>query len=307
MPETSELADLYSAIEKSAGLHGVPYSHDKVRSVLTAYKDAVTAPHTMIAFRMGTGRRYESDVDWRFSVPQETDPYAVALANGLTESTDHPLHSLFAEVVERTDAVGHGIDFGASHGFKKIYVLYSPNDMEPLSTLADLPSMPKSLAGNYDFFARHGMGGKQLMMFALDYQHRTVNVYINGLSAESLTEQNLRSVFRDLELPEPSERLLKLGERAAGVYATLSWDSPKVERFCFTNVAKDPGDLPVPMEPKIKKFLASIPRRTPDDTFLYYVAMSSTGEELYKFQWYYRFPTWLNPMLQSDTAENQGN
>ncbi|MFF2188854.1 aromatic prenyltransferase [Streptomyces sp. NPDC058155] len=306
MSEATELADLYSAIEESARLLDVPYAQDKVRSVLTAYEEVLA--NTPIAFRMGTGQRYSNDVDWRFPVPTDgVDPYTTALAHGLLESTDHPIASLFLEVAERCETTFYGVDFGAATGLKKLYLAFPADDMEPLSTLLDLPSMPRSVAENYDFFVRHGMDGKQMPMFSMDYRHRTVNLYFNALSPETLAPQSVRSIFRDLELPEPSEQLLKLSGRAFGFYATLGWDSPKIERSAFSILVKDPADLPVPMEPEIEKFLAGIRRQAADDKFLYYVAMSSTGEEIYKFQSYYQFQPWLNPMLQSDSDEGQGS
>lgn len=301
MSETSELTELYSAIEESARLFEVPYSHDNVRSILTAYEDAI--PNSSIAFRMGTGKRYSSDVDWRFTVPPgDVNPYTVALAHGLIEGTDHPIFSLLLEVAEQCDVKFYGIDFGAAGGLKKMYVAFPPEDMLRLSTLLDLPSMPRSVAENYDFFARHGMDGKQIPTLSIDYRHRTVNLYFNGLPTE---RNSVRSILRDLELPEPSEQLLTLSERAIGAYATLGWDSSKIERFAFSIVAEDPSDLPVPMEPEIEKFLTGIRHRAADDKFFYYVAMASSGEEIYKIQSYYRFKAWLNPMLQSDSAESQ--
>jgi hypothetical protein len=111
----------------------------------------------------------------------------------------------------------------------------------------------------------------------MDYRHRTVNLYFDALSPETLEPDSVRSILRDLELPEPSERLLTLSRRAFGFYATLGWDSPKIERSAFSILIKDPADLPVPVEPEIEKFLASMRRRAADDKFLYYVAMSSTA------------------------------
>lgn len=302
MSETTELADLYAAIEESARLLKVPYSHEKVRSILAPYQEVL--PDTSIAFRMGTSQRYSGDVDWRFSVPADgVDPYTTAVADGLIEHTDHPISSLFGEVAQRCTASFYGVDFGAAGELKKLYVAFPPDDMEPLSTLLDLPSMPRSVADNYEFFARHGMDGKQMPMFGIDYRDRTVNLYFSGLSAGTLAPHSTRSIFRDLELPEPSEQLLKLAAKAFGFYATVGWDSPKVERSAFSLVATDPADLPVPMAPEIADFLAGVRRQAAEDTFLYYVAMSATGEEIYKFQAYYRFKPWLNPMLRSGSAE----
>lgn len=304
MSESAEFAHLYQAIEKSARLLEVPYAHDKVQAVLTAYKDAI--PKTPIAFRMGTGARYSSDVDWRFTIPRDhEDPYTVAVTHGLLEPSDHPVFPLYGEVLQRCGIHCYGVDFGVAGGLKKLYINFRPDDMEPLSAFLDIPSMPPSVAENYDFFVQHGMGGPQMPMFAIDYRYRTANLYFGGLTAEPLAPDTVRSIFSRLQLPEPSERLLKLSGRAMGAYATLSWDSSKIERFAFTIPAGDVSELPVPMEPEIQKFLGDVKGEVADDShrFVYYVAMSSTGEELYKFQSYYRYEPWLRELM---TLNGQG-
>ncbi|MEU5689465.1 aromatic prenyltransferase [Streptomyces venezuelae] len=298
MSETSELTELYSAIEESARLFDVPYSHDTVSPILTAYQDAI--PNSSIAFRMGTGKRYSNDVDWRFTVPPgDVSPYDVALSHGLIESTGHPVFSLLPQVAERHDVNFYGVDFGVAGGLKKMYVAFPADGWLRLSTLLDLPSMPPSVADNLDFFTRHGMAGQQIPTLSIDYRHRTVNLYFNGLPTD---KDSVRSIFQDLQLPQPSEQLTTLSERAIGAYATLGWESSKIERFSFSIVAENPADLPVPMEPEIEKFLTGIRHRAADDKFFYYAAASSTGEEIYKIQSYYRFKPWLNPMLESESA-----
>lgn len=300
MSWSPELCDLYSAIEESARVLDVPFSEDKVRSILTTYADAV--PNAAIAFRMGTGQHYSHDVDWRFSVPVgDADPYSVALAQGLIESTDHPVSGLLAEITERCEVRSYGVDFGAAGGLKKMYVVFPPDALERPSRLGRLASMPPSVAHNQGFFTRHGLDGDQIPTFAIDYRHRTVNLYLNTLRNDP---DSIRSIFRDMELPEPDDQLLRLTEQAFAAYATLSWDSPRIERIAFTIVAKDPSDLPVPMDRKIENFLAGIRHQAADDKFLYYLAMSSTGEEIYKIQSYYQFRPWLNPLL-SESDENQ--
>ncbi|MFI1097075.1 aromatic prenyltransferase [Streptomyces sp. NPDC020917] len=306
MSETTELADLYSVIEESARLLEVPYSRDKVRPILTAYQDALRSEP--IAFRMGMGERYTGDVDWRFSVPVEDDePYSVALAHGLLDSTDHPVFSLLGEATERCNVSSYGVDFGVVGGLKKMYVVFPPDDMADLAALRDLPSMPPSVAGNYDTFARHGMVGKLVPTFAIDYRDRTVNLYWNFsvLPAATLAPDGVRALFRDLGLRAPSDRMIELSKQAIGAYVTLGWDSARVERFSFTVLAKDPADLPVPMEPELRKFHADFRHHADDDTFLYYVAVSSSGEEIYKYAQYYRSKAFVNQMLQSTPGERR--
>lgn len=249
----------------------------------------------------------QETLTWRFTVPNDVDPYAIALANGLTAETDHPVGTLLSDVQGRCPVDSYGIDFGVVGGFKKIYAFFSPDDMQRLSTLVDIPGMPRSLAENYSFFARHGLDGSKVNVFGIDYRHRTVNLYFGGLPAECLEPKTIRSMLREIGLPDPGEQMLKLGQQAFGIYVTLSWDSSKIERFCFSVMTSDSMALPVRIEPKIEKFLGSIPRDAADGRFIYYAGMSSTGEENFKLQSYYKWQSRMqDQMLLSDSADNQG-
>ncbi|MEU1751907.1 aromatic prenyltransferase [Micromonospora matsumotoense] len=296
----SESADLYSAIEESARLLEVPCAREQVRPILNAYEDSL--PNAVIAFRVATGARYRGDLDWRFTVGKDIDPYAVALSNGLTEKTDHPVSTLLGDIRQACPIASYGIDFGVVGGFKKIYVFFPPDGMQSLSTLAALPSMPRSLADNVEFFARRGLDDR-VNTFGIDYRHRTVNVYFGGLPAECLAPEGILSMTRELGLPDPGEQMLRLGRQAFGIYASLGWESSRIERFCFAVMASDSASLPVRLEPKIEQFLRGLPNNAADSRFVYYAGVSSTGEENYKVQSYYHWqPRMLDQMLLSDSG-----
>jgi hypothetical protein len=294
-------ADLYLAIEESARLLGVPCARDRVWPILNAYADAL--PQAVIAFRVGTGKRYTGDLDWRFTVPTDVDPYAIALSSGLTATTDHPVGATLSDIRERCPIGSYGVDFGVVGGFKKIYAFFPPDDMQRLSTFTGMPSMPPGLTEHVDFFARHGLDGAKVNVFGIDYQHRTVNVYFGALPAKVLTPKMIRSMLHELELPEPSARMLKLVRLAFGIYATLGWDSPRVQRYCFAVMAQGAAALPVRIEGKIERFLKSVPYGADDGRFIYYAGVSSTGEENFKLQSYFAWqPKMLDQMLLSDAS-----
>lgn len=304
MSATTDSADLYSAIEESAGQLGLPCARETVWPILDAYAQAL--PHAVIAFRVGTGERYTGDLDWRFTVPNDVDPYAIAVAKGLTPSTGHPVSATLADIRDRCPIGSYGIDFGVVGGFKKIYTFFPPEDMQKLSTFADMPSMPHGLAEHCDFFARHGLDGDKVNVFGIDYQHRTVNAYFGALPPECLEPDTVRSMIHELGLPEPSETVLKLGQRAFGIYATLGWGSSQVERYCFAIMASESDDLPVRIEPKIEQFLKSVPYGADDGRFIYYAGVSVNGEENFKLQSYFRWqPRMLDQMLLSDAVDNR--
>lgn len=301
MSGTAGLADIYSVIEESARLLDVTCSHDRVWPIMTAYGDSL--PQAVIAFRVATGARNAGDLDCRFTMlPREVDPYALALSEGLIEKTDHPVGSLLADIHSGFPIDCSGIDFGVVGGFKKTWSFFPPDDLQKLSELAAIPSMPRSLAANVEFFERHGLADKASLI-GIDYRHRTVNVYFGEPPAACFETQTIRSMLSEIGLPAPSERLLKLGEAAFGIYVTLNWDSPEIERICFAVMTPDPLGLPVPIEPKIEQFVKNVPHTAEDRRFVYAVTSAASGE-YYKLQSYYQWrPQMLDLMLLSDQAD----
>ena len=288
MSGTSEVAELYSTIEDSARQLDVACSRETVWPILSAYGDAFTHPGAVVAFRVATALRHAGELDCRFRThPDDADPYASALANGLTPGTDHPIGALLAEVHERCTIESHGVDFGVVGGFKKIYAAFTPDDLQQASKLAALPSMPRSLAENVDFFARHGLDDR-VGVLGFDYPNRTVNVYFNEVPAACFRPETIVSTLREIGTVEPSEQMLKLGEGAFGLYVTLGWDSPRIERICYAAATTDLTTLPVPLEPEIEKFVQSVPYGGGDRKFVYGVALAPQGE-YYKLESHYKW------------------
>lgn len=285
---TAELERIYSAIEESAALMDVACSRDKVWPVLTAFADALS--ESVIAFRVATDSRHKGEFDGRFTLPQDLDPYVRALSKGLITQTGHPIDTLLSDIQERCPNIdSYGVNFGVVGGFAKVWLYFPEGGFQQLSKLVDMPSMPPSLAGNVSFFARYGLA-ENVDVIGIDYDRRTVNVYSPAFELPDgcLEPKSLISMHRELGLPDPSEQMLKLCAQSFGVYATLGWDSPKVERISFGVSTLDPLALPARLGPKIEQFVKSVPYGK-DDPKKVYVAMTSTGEEYYKLQSYYRW------------------
>lgn len=302
MPGIANLTELYSAIEESAQLLGIACSRDRVWPILTAYSEALDM-QAVIAFRVATGASHAGELDFRFTVPKNIDPYAVALSNGLAAKTDHPVGALLAEIQGRCPVDSYGIDFGVVGGFKKIGPFFPTGDLQDLSMLAGIPSMPRSLSENIGFFTRHGLDDK-VSLIGLDYHHATANIYFGDLSDRCREPQTIISMLREIGLPGPSETVLKLGQQAFGIYATLSWDSSKIERISFAVMTADPTALSVRLEPEIEKFVNSAPCAVASRRFVYAVSLSPDGE-YYKLQSYYQWrPEIGDLMLLSDAAKD---
>jgi hypothetical protein len=297
-PEAS-VESLYAAIEQSARVLEVPCSREKVMPILSMYGDALA--QAVIAFRVATGQDRSGDLDCRFTVPLDVDPYALAVSNGLLPPTDHPVGALLADVRAHCPIDSYGIDFGVIGGFKKIWLVLPRGDLQEVSKLAGIPSMPRSLAGSLGFFARYGLGDT-VGLLGIDYPKRTVNVYFGEPPAEGFAPESVRSMLREVDQAEPSGQMLELGQKAFGIYVTLNWDSPKVERICFAVATPDPTELSIPLDPKVERFVKHVRKSEANSRFVYAVASQPDGE-YYKLQSYYRWqPKVLDIMQLSDGA-----
>ncbi|WP_198009108.1 aromatic prenyltransferase [Saccharomonospora saliphila] len=299
MSETAELTRLYSALEESAAVLNVPFSGATVQPVLTAYGDVV--PHAMIAFRVTSAESDEGELDCRILFRKEVDPYAVALSEGFVPASGHPVDELLSNIRERCPIDSYGIDFGLVGGFKKIWAFFPEDDFQPLSTLVEMPSMPRSLAANVEFFARYGLDDR-VGLVGIDYHDRTVNVYFGKLPGECLDPDAVRSMHREIGVAEPSEQMLKLCEQSFGIYFTLNWDSPTIERISFSAITPDPLSLPVRFGPRIERFVENF-RHGADNPKMVHAAVKSTGEEYYKIQAYYRWRPRTVNLTSDDSAE----
>jgi Aromatic prenyltransferase Orf2 len=259
MSRRTEPAELYSAIEESARLVGAACSRDKVWPILIAYGDLLTDGR--IIFSAQTGERYAGELEYTIEVsPGIDDPYAHALSNGLVAETDHPVGALLPDVQERCPIDSYGVDCGVVGGFKKVYALL--RDVPGVSQLADIPSMPRALAENAGFFARHGMDSAALI--GIDYQRKTMNVYFQlpAAAAGNLEPKTILSMLREIGLPEPDDRMLEFACKSYRIYATLSWDSSKIQRISFAPLPRpslDLSALPARLEPEIEQFMRGAP------------------------------------------------
>lgn len=303
MTETAELAELYSAMDTTARLLDIPCSRETVWPIMTAYGD--TLAQAVIAFRVATGRD-AGDLDCRFTMlPKEVDPYARALAEGLIAPTDHPVGTLLADIEKHCPVECYGIDFGLVGGFKKTWSFLPPNDLQKLSILADVASMPGSLGENLAFFSRYGLDDKASLI-GIDYPNRTVNLYLGEAPRECFQPETMRAMLHELGLPAPSERLRRLGQVAFGVYTTLTWDSAKIKRITFAAMTQDLATLPVPVEPKIDEFVRNAPYGSAERRFVYAITATPAGE-YDKLQSYYQWrPRMGNLMLLSDSTGSAG-
>src|SRR5215469_13328440 len=202
MSSATSAEDMFRAISESAHLVGVPCSRDNVWPILTAYEDAL--PEAGLVFSVSTGERLPEELDYTITVPVALgDPYATALSHVLVKKTDHPIDTLLPDIQARVPINEYLIDAGVVGGFSKIYANF-PFDQQLVSKLAEIPSMPRTLAQNASLFERHHLS--QVAMIGIDYRRKTFNLYFAGLTDKYREARNILSLHREIGLPEPDER-----------------------------------------------------------------------------------------------------
>jgi hypothetical protein len=293
---------VYAAIEESARLLDTTCSRDRVWPFLNAFGDALG--ESMIVFSMA-GAGHSGQLDVSFSVPAAYgDPYAIALSNGLLAKSDHPVDTLHADIREHCPIGMFGIDGEIHGGFKKIYIFFPKDELQSLAKLAEIPSMPRSIAENAELFARYGMNTVQ--MTSIDYHRRTVNLYFGDLPAECLEPDRVRALLRETGLPEPSEQALEFARKSFSIYPTLSWDSSKIERICLAVISTDQTALPARTEPSLAHFAKNAPDAYTDAHTLVYGLTVATGGIYYKMGSYYQISDHQRRLLKTfDALEGQ--
>lgn len=286
MSETKNAETAYAAIEEAAGLLDIPCSREKVLSVLSAFGDGVSE-ESVIVLAMAGGERHGGDIDYNFTVPTEMgDPYEIAVANGWIERTDHPVATLFPEIVQAGPVSFYGVECGVVGGFKKTYIFFPLDNLGKLSKLASLPSMPPSVAEHARTFAAMGLDDR-ISIIGIDYIHHTVNVYF---MAGSLTEKAVLSLLQDTNLPAPNAPLLEFVQNSFSIYPTFSWKSPAIQRICFSSVSPDESAYPTTLHEEIARFAKNAPYEYDGARVLVYGATISRSEEYHKLGVYFRRP-----------------
>ncbi|WBB61032.1 aromatic prenyltransferase [Streptomyces sp. WMMC500] len=275
---------LYAAVEEASGLLDISPSRDKVWPILSAYD----LEKVVVAFRVTT--RGSRDLDCRFTaLPADVNPYRYAVSKGIAEETDHPVGTLLDDVQANIPVTAHGVDFGVVEGFRKTWTFLPGDNLQKLSKVAALPSMAPSLAGNLDFYTRYGLDDKNSMI-GIDYPSRTVNVYFLQFPDECRKPETVRAMLSDLGLGEPSEQMLTLAGQAVGIYTTLTWDSPKIQRITFATMVPDAGALSerIALDANVEKFAKNVPHTYPGPVQGLYNVAAYSGGEYFKLQTYHQ-------------------
>ncbi|MGJ7416609.1 aromatic prenyltransferase [Streptomyces cinereoruber] len=210
---TRFLADLRA----TATALGAPYSEDVTNTVLDAYAPAFHEG----AVLWRTTDRPGAGLDYRFYARRPTDTVTIAQRAGFITGDD-PLAGLV-----RTwsglygGAPEQSCDFDAALGPTKTWVYLAGT--RPLDDVLGAPGIPGALRRTAPVF--HGLGLDHVRHVAVDYRHRTVNLYFR---ARGPVDPDLGPPARRAHLPHAVPAPLRPrrrdghrpgGDRARGPYA----------------------------------------------------------------------------------------
>ncbi|TGB13377.1 aromatic prenyltransferase [Streptomyces sp. MZ04] len=305
MSRTAEVERVYSAIEEAAGLLSAVCSRDNVWPVLDAFGDELA--EAMIVFGGQAGDRHAGELDYSFTVPSSIgNPYPHALSRGLVTETDHPVGSVLSDIQGRWPIKEHFVDAGVVGGFKKLYAHF-PDNMQKVSDIADIPSMPRAVAENAALFARYGLD--QVAMIGVDYRHKTVSVYFHFGPDGRPEPSTIRALLSDLGMPEPDEPTLEFAHKSLRVNITLGWETGDVIRVAFAPPpvrGLDPSALPGQLTPRMEEFARVSPRAYAGGRVNMYAVKWMRGEEFHEVCTYYQLTPWYEKILTDAPKEQQG-
>lgn len=295
--------DICSAIEESARLLEATYSREKVLPILTAFEEAFAADG-MIVFNGQTGKRYLGRLDYSFSLPLEMgDPYARARSHGLIADTDHPINSLLAGVQERCSISNYMADCEADGGLTKLYAHF-PHDMQKVSSIADIPYMPRAVAENADLFARYGL--ENVPMIGFGYENKTMSVYFQFDPDGRPEPKAMAAMLREIGMPEPEERTLEYACRSLRANITMDWDSTDIIRVALApppTRGLGPSAVPAPVPPNYVRFAENAPRLYDGERVNIFAFKWMRDEEYLEVCSYYKVSEMQRKMFIADREE----
>jgi hypothetical protein len=250
----TDLAQMRDDIIKAAELAEVPYDRDVIRRVLQAYGDFFGGSAvTFVTSTRPEGKRGLSVRYVELQVPH--DPYAIALAEGFITPKGEPIDALLPEIRSRYDILGYGVDMEVGYGLAKIWVFIRPP--QPIERAYGLSSLPQSVRSHADYFSRHGLD--IMSLFALDYRHRSTNIYFMVKEPGQFTPDMIGKMIGDLDLEVPSREILEYCTNTITIYPTFNWESTAAERLCLGMAAPTPEMVPTQLHPLIERYTRQVP------------------------------------------------
>ena len=270
---TNDLEQMIKDFAKLCEITEVNFNEDATRKVFNAYeKFFIGAP---VSIRTTTKPVERRDVALRyveFFMPHNPDPYTTAINKGLIEKDDHPIHEMIQEVMDTFQLMGYGVDVDANTGLSKIWVFIVPGSIEPIFSMK---YAPQSMKKYKDYFIKHDLTAFSL--FAFDFLYKTTNIYFMLKQPPKALYDNCVSLVEELGFEPDIKEAMEGCTKAVHLNYTFTWDSDKIERFCFGIESDDPKEIPTHLHPLMKKFVDETPLQSDSRKFLWGVAFNHKG------------------------------
>lgn len=147
-----------------------------------------------------------------------------------------PKHLL--EVIDAFPPCGTAVDFDPKDGLVKLWHFGCSFTVKEL---AALPNAPRTLGAHLPFFAAHGFS--QVYCCGVDLKRASMNVYFRMHEGGRKSAKDVRAIFRDLGLAQPSQDKLEYFAGESSFTVTARWDRKEFERVCVYVV---PLSAPMP-------------------------------------------------------------
>ncbi len=268
----TDLGQMKDDIIKAAELAEVHYDRDVIRSVVQAYGDFFAGSAvTFVTSTRPEGKRGLSVRYVELQVPH--DPYAIALAEGFITPKGDPIEALLPEIRSRYDILGYGVDMEVGYGLAKIWVFIRPP--QPIERAYELSWLPESVRNHAGYFSRHGLD--IMSLFALDYRHRSTNIYFMVKEPGRFPPAGIGEMVGDLDLEVPNQEILKYCSNAVTIYPTFNWESAAVERLCLGMAAPTPESVPTHLHPLIERYTREVPILSQRRIFIFSITPARDG------------------------------
>jgi hypothetical protein len=269
----NDLEQMIKDFAKLCEITEVNFNENVTRKVFNAYeKFFIGAP---VSIRTTTKPVERRDVALRyveFFMPHNPDPYTTAINKGLIEKDGHPIHEMIQEVMDTFQLMGYGVDVDANTGLSKIWVFIVPGSIEPIFSMK---FAPESMKKYRDYFIKHDLTAFSL--FAFDFLHKTTNIYFMLKQPPKALYDNCVSLVEELGFKPDIKEAMEGCTKAVHLNYTFTWDSEKIERFCFGIESDDPEEIPTHLHPLMKKFVDETPLQSDSRKFLWGVAFNHKG------------------------------
>jgi aromatic prenyltransferase len=258
-----DLNMFFSDLTKFAEISDVPFNAQATQTIIDLFADIWAKD--VIAVRTTSHPKGKRDINYRYMAPETPhDPYERLQQAGLLALEGHPIEKVIPEVVARFP-VWWGADAAVSHGFEKLWLFFEQSI--PFDEIYTLTSLPDSVNSHRELFKKYA-AGYSVNIIGLDFHNKSLNLYPCPFVPGTYTPDRIASLLTDLDFAVPSAEELERVARTMWLYFTFRWDSPRIQRVCFT-VYTPAEQYPYEWHPLCRPYVEQVPVRAENKMYIY--------------------------------------